>query len=217
MAHPQSPRIKIFVADDHEVVCLGLRALFDKTPDINLEDQASDGHELLKKINSRKCNLLLYEIGIPGPDGLDILKKIRAEKPELPVLIFSCLPEEQHGLRYIRAGAAGYLPKTFPANQLIEAIRTVSQGRKYISPSLAEKLANNLETDSEKPLHHSLSDREFQVFCMIASGKTVSEIARELSLSVPTISTYRTRILEKMKLKNNSQLTHYAATNGLIG
>jgi len=153
---------------------------------------------------------------MPGKDGLDTLKELKNLKPELPVLVFTVFPEEQYAVRILKAGAAGYLNKESEPEEMLDAIRKVSQGRKYISPGLAELLAANLDISGETPIHDSLSDREFQVMCMIASGKTISDIAKELSLSINTISTYRIRILEKLNLKNNAEITHYALKNRLV-
>jgi DNA-binding NarL/FixJ family response regulator len=153
---------------------------------------------------------------MPGRSGLDILKELKSEKPELSVLILSMHPEEQYAVRVLKAGASGYLTKESAPDELIAAIRKASIGRKYISSSLGEKLAFDLEIDAERPLHETLSDREYEVICMIASGKTISEIAKKLFLSVKTISTYRSRILEKMRMKSNAELTHYALKNRLV-
>jgi DNA-binding NarL/FixJ family response regulator len=154
---------------------------------------------------------------MPGRSGLEILKDLKSEKPKLPVLILSIYPEEQYAVRALRAGASGYMTKASAANELIAAIRKISAGGKYISASLAEKLAFYLDGDATRPPHETLSDREYQVMLMIASGKTVTEIADELCLSVKTISTYRTHILEKMKMKNNAEITLYAVQNKLVG
>jgi len=153
---------------------------------------------------------------MPGMDGLDVLKQLKIEKPRIPVIILTVYPEAQYALRILRAGASGYLTKESASSELIAAIRKVQRGGKYISPSLAEKIAFALDTDSEKMLHETLSDREYQVLQMIASGKTVTEIAEELNLSVKTISTYRARILEKMNMKTNAELTRYTFQNRLI-
>jgi DNA-binding NarL/FixJ family response regulator len=153
---------------------------------------------------------------MPGRSGLDILKELKSEKPELSVLILSMHPEEQYAVRVLKAGASGYLTKESAPEELITAIKKASKGRKYVSSSLAEKLAWYLEIDDERPLHEALSDREYEVMCMIASGKTITEIAEKLFLSVKTISTYRSRILEKMRMKSNAELTHYAIKHGLV-
>jgi two-component system, NarL family, invasion response regulator UvrY len=216
MLTTETKNIKVLLADEHPIACQGIQCVFEHTPDITIEEEVTNVPDLLKKVGETKFNMVLFDISMSGFGGLDVLKTIRSERPDLPVLIFSSLPEDQYALRCLKAGAAGFLPKTCSKKQLIETIRKVAEGRKYVSPALVEKLACDLDFDSEKPLHQSLSDREYQVFCMIASGKTVSEIATELSLSVPTISTYRGRILEKMKLSNNSQLAYYAIKSGLI-
>jgi len=153
---------------------------------------------------------------MPGRSGLDVIKQLKNEKPELYVLVLSIHPEEQYAVRVLKAGASGYLTKESATDELIEAIQKVSTGKKYISSSLAEKLAFDLEIGAEKPLHENLSDREYEVMCMIASGKMMKMIAEELFLSVKTISTYRSRILEKMKMKSNAELTHYAIKHGLV-
>jgi DNA-binding NarL/FixJ family response regulator len=153
---------------------------------------------------------------MPGRSGLDILKELKAEKPGVAVLMLSMYPEEQYAVRALKAGASGYLTKESVPDELIAAIRKVSAGGKYVSSSLAEKLAYDLEADVEKPLHETLSDREYQVMCMIAKGETIKEIADKLYLSIKTISTYRSRILEKMKMKNNAELMHYAIKHGLV-
>ncbi len=208
--------IKILLADDHTIVREGLKQILAETPDMVVVDEAKNGQEVLDKIQQNEHDVVLLDISMPGRSGLDVLKQIKSERPKTAVLVLSMYSEEQYALRALKAGASGYLTKESAPDKLIEAIRKVSEGRKYISPSVAEKLAFNLELGEEKPPHESLSDREYQVMCMIASGKTVKEIASDLALSVKTISTYRTRILEKMGLRNNSALTHYAVQNRLV-
>jgi DNA-binding NarL/FixJ family response regulator len=193
-----------------------LKQILAETPDMVVVDEASNGHEVLTKVMKHDYSVILLDISMPGKSGLDVLKELKNERPKLPVLILSMYPEEQYAVRVLRAGASGYLTKEGAPEELIYAIRKVVQGKKYVSASLAEKLVFDLDGDSQKPLHESLSDREFQVLCMIASGKTVSDISEELALSVKTISTYRTRLLEKMKMKNNAELTHYAVQNRLV-
>ena len=208
--------IKIIIVDDHAVVRKGLKQIFDETPDLKVIDEAGTGNELIDKIRKKKYDVVLLDISMPGRDGLDTLKEIKSIRSELPVLIFTVYPEDQYAVRVLRAGAAGYINKESEPEELIEAIRKVARGRKYISPFLAELLASNLETGGETPLHENLSDREFQVMCKIASGKKVTQIAQELSLSINTISTYRNRILEKMNLKSNAEITHYSIKNNLV-
>jgi two-component system, NarL family, invasion response regulator UvrY len=208
--------IKILLADDHTIVREGLKQILAETPDMVVVDEAKNGQEVLDKIHQNDHDVVLLDISMPGRSGLDVLKQIKTEKPRMAVLVLSMYSEEQYALRALKAGASGYLTKESAPDKLIEAIRKVSEGRKYISPSVAEKLAFNLELGEEGPPHENLSDREYQVMCMIASGKTVKEIAADLALSVKTISTYRTRILEKMGLRNNAALTHYAVQNRLV-
>jgi DNA-binding NarL/FixJ family response regulator len=212
--------IRILIADDHTddhtIVREGLKQIISETPDMTVADEAIDGHEVLNKALKNDYDVVVLDITMPGINGLDVLKQIKSQKPELPVLILSVHPEEQYAVRVFRAGASGYLTKESAPDELIAAIRKVSVGKKYVSPSLAEKLALELEIDHEKPIHETLSDREYQVMCMIASGKTVKEIAEEFFLSVKTISTYRARILEKMNMKNNAELTYYAVKHGLV-
>ncbi len=208
--------IKIIVVDDHTIVREGLRRILVDTPDIVVADEASNGEEVIKKVGNNDYDLILLDISLPGRSGLDVLKQLKCSRPKVPILILSIHPEEQYALRSLRAGAAGYLTKQNSPDELIDAIRRVARGRKYITSSLAEKLAFELEVDVQKLPHETLSDREYQVMCMIGSGKTVKEIAEALSLSVKTISTHRDRILKKMHMKNNAQLTYYAIKNALV-
>lgn len=208
--------LKIIIADDHTIVREGLKQILAETSDMVVVDEASNGQELLNKLMKNDYDIVILDIYMPGRSGLDILKEIKTQKPELHILVLSMYPEEQYAVRTLKAGASGYLTKESASEELISAIRKVATGSKYITPTLAEKLAFNLKINSEKPAHEILSDREYQVMCMIASGKTVTEIAKELFLSVKTISTYRQRILEKMSLKNNAEITRYALKNQLV-
>jgi DNA-binding NarL/FixJ family response regulator len=208
--------INILIADDHAIVRKGLKQILAETSDMVVTGEASNGYEVLEKVRNGHFDVLLLDISMPGRSGLDILKELKAERPKLPVLVLSMYPEEQYAIRVLKAGASGYLTKESAPDELVVAMRKVAQGKKYVSPSLAEKLAFDLEMDTTKPLHEMLSDREYQVLCMIASGKTVGEIAENLSLSAKTISTYRARILDKMNMKNNAELTHYAIQNKLV-
>jgi len=208
--------IKILIADDHAIVREGLKQIVAETSDMMVADEASSGHEVLDKVRSNEYTVVVLDISMPGGDGLNILKQIKKEKLKLPVLVLSVHPEEQYAVRVLKAGAAGYLTKESAPGELISAIRRVSSGRKYVSSLLAEKLAFDLQSEGETSLHETLSDREFQVMCMIASGKRVKDIGEELCLSVKTISTYRSRILEKMRMKNSAELTHYALKHGLV-
>jgi two-component system invasion response regulator UvrY len=208
--------VKILVADDHAIVREGLKQIVADTSGLAVTGEAASEQETLELLRKHDFDVVLLDIAMTGRGGLEVLKQIKQEKPELPVLILSMYPEEQYAVRALKMGAAGYLTKVSAPDELIKAIKKIATGRKYVSNSLAEKLAFNLEVDTEKPLHECLSDREFQVMCMIASGKTVKNIAEKLSLSVNTISTYRFRILDKMRMKTNSELTHYAIKNRLV-
>ena len=207
--------IKILIADDHAIVRKGLKQILEEMPGKVSSDEARNGQEVLQKTWDDNYDMVLLDISMPGNSGLDILKQLKSEQPDLKILILSMHPEEQYAIRALKAGASGYLTKESTPNELVKAIRKISAGKKYVSASLAETIASHLDVMSEKPLHEILSDREFEVMRNIASGKTVKEIAGELSLSVKTISTYRARILEKMKMKNNAQLTYYAIHNKL--
>lgn len=208
--------IHILIADDHMVVRKGLKQiLLEEFLDANVEE-ASNGNELLKKINLEKWNIVICDLSMPGRGGLEVLKQLKQEQPRLPVLILSMHPEDQYAIRVLRAGASGYLTKESAPAELVKAVKQILNGRKYITESMAEKLATGINQGNSESLHATLSDREFAVFKLIASGKTVSEIAEILSLSVPTVSTYRARMLEKMNMKNNSELTHYAVQQGLV-
>jgi two-component system, NarL family, invasion response regulator UvrY len=210
-------KVKILIADDHPIVREGYKKILDDTADMVVADEAENGQEVLECIRKKEFDLILLDISMPGRSGLEVLKELKSLKPKLPVLILSIYPEEQYAIRAFRAGASGYLTKASAPHELITAIRKISQGGRYISSSMAEKLTYYLNADAAKPPHEMLSDREYQVMLMIASGKTVTEIADELCLSVKTISTYRTHIIEKMKLKNNAEITLYAIQNKLVG
>jgi two-component system, NarL family, invasion response regulator UvrY len=207
--------LKILIADDHPVFRRGLKQIIAETTDIVVADEAADGLEVLNKVKVGDFDVVLLDISMPGKTGIDVLAQLKYERPKLPVLMLSMHPEEQYAVRALRAGASGYLTKESAPDELVGAIRKVSTGGKYVSASLAEKLASIVQKEGEELPHQTLSDRELHVMCLIASGKTVSEIAKGLSLSVKTISTYRSRILEKMKMKNNAELTRYAINNDL--
>ena len=208
--------INILIADDHAIVREGLKQIASETTDIAVNGEAISGHQVLKLIKTNDYDVVLLDIAMPGRGGIETLKQIKLEKPTLPVLVLSMYPEEQYAVRALRAGASGYLTKESAPEELVAAIRKVALGGKYISSSLAERLAIGMEKETEKTLHEMLSDREYQVVLMIASGKTVKEIADELSLSVKTISTNRSRALRKMGMKNNAELTYYVIKEGLI-
>jgi DNA-binding NarL/FixJ family response regulator len=208
--------IRILIADDHAVVREGLKQIVQETSDMVVNGEAATGQQVLNLIAEDDWDVVLLDINMPGRSGLDILKQLRLEKPGLPVLMLTMYPEEQYAVRALRAGASGYLTKESIPDELISAIRKVSAGRKYISSSLAEKLAYDLDLDKEVPIHESLSDREYEVMCMIAKGDAVKDIADKLCLSIKTISTYRSRILNKMHMKKNAELMHYAIKHKLV-
>ena len=208
--------LRVLIADDHEIVRKGLGKVLVETLQPIKVDEAGNGQEALSKILRSGYDLVVLDLKMPGKSGLDVLKEIKQHRPKLPVLILSMHPEEQFAIRAIRAGAAGYLTKECAEDELVLAIRKALKGERYISGSLAQILAGELDSDSEKPLHEVLSDREYQVMLMIASGKPVGAIAEELCLSVKTISSYRTNILLKTRMKNNAEITHYAIQNKLV-
>lgn len=208
--------IKILIADDHAIVRQGLKMILAETGDLVVAGEAANGQEVLDHIHKEDWDLVILDLAMPGRDGLYTLKELKRERPKLPVLVLSIYPEEQYAVRLFKAGVSGYLTKESAPEELIAAIRKVSQGKKYVSPTLAEKLAYYLDEDADKPLHEKLSDREYQVMLMIAGGKTVKEIADELAFSEKTISTYRVRALKKMDMKHNAAFTYYAVKHGLI-
>ncbi len=207
--------VKVLIADDHAIVRRGLKQILEEQPDIKVLGEAQNAQEVLEKIRSENWDALILDISMPGRTGLEILKEIKQERPKLPVLVLSVHAEDQYALRVLKGGASGYLTKETAPAQLVDALRKVLRGGKYISGALAEKMAFDLE-HAERPPHQLLSDREYQVLCLIASGKTVKEISQNLVLSEKTVSTYRVRILEKMQMKSNAELTHYAIKNNLV-
>ena len=208
--------LRILLADDHEVVRKGLVKVLAEILQPIKVDEANNGQEALGKVLKSEYDLVVLDIKMPGKSGLDVLKEIKQHKPKLPVLILSMHPEEQFAIRAMRAGASGYLTKECAGDELALAVRKTLKGERYISSTLAEILAGDLTNDSGKPLHEILSDREYQVMLMIASGKPVGAIAKELRLSAKTISSYRTNILLKTRMKNNAEITHYAIQNNLV-
>jgi DNA-binding NarL/FixJ family response regulator len=216
MTHTPSDQIRVVIADDHPIVMEGFINVIAKSPDIMVVGEAENGHVLLDKIRTLNPDVVVTDVDMPKKSGWDAMAEIKATWPKLPVLILSVFPEEEYAIEFFRAGASGYLNKMTSVGFLCSAIRTLAKGKKYISPELSEKLALDLGKDTEKHPHENLSPREFQVMCKIAWGKTAKEISEELSLSGTTISTYRSRILEKMNLKNNAQLIHYAFKHGLL-
>jgi len=208
--------LKVLISDDHTLVRKGLRHILLDTKDVGVVDEARDGKETISKVCAHDYDVVLLDISLPGRSGIDVLKQLKALKPKLPVLILSMHPEEQYAVRSLKAGASGYLTKESAPDELLEAVQRLAKGGKFITPSLAEKLASEVGGKSENMPHETLSDREYQVMCMIASGKTVKEISVDLDLSAKTISTHRARILEKMGMKNNANLTYYAIKLGLV-
>lgn len=208
--------IKVLIADDHTILRAGLKRILSEPDDIEVAGEASDSREVVKKVCEDGYHVLLLDISMPGVSGLDIIKDLKSEHPDLAILVLSTFPEEQYAMRVMKAGASGFLNKEGAPDMLIGAIRKVAAGGKYISPSLAERVFFDLDVDMKKAPHERLSPREYQVMCMISSGRTVTEIANELSLSVKTISTNRARLLQKMGMKSNAEITHYAIKNNLV-
>jgi DNA-binding NarL/FixJ family response regulator len=208
--------IKILIADDHSLIREGLKKILKGASDIRVTAEAQDSQEVLEQVRKTSFDLVVLDLSFPGRSGLEILRDLKQEYPKLPVLILSMHPEDRFATRSLMAGASGYLTKDCAAEELIRAIRRVVGGRKYVSASLSEQLASQLETDAGKPLHETLSNREYEVLCMIALGKTAKDLAGELSLSVNTVNTYRARILKKMKMTKNAELIRYALQNQLV-
>jgi DNA-binding NarL/FixJ family response regulator len=212
----EKPSIRVFIADDHAIVREGLKQILAEQRDIVVCGEAETGLDALKLFHKSRCNVVLLDISLPDRNGIEVLKQIKSDRPDLAVLMLSMHREDQYAIRSLKAGASGYLTKQSAPRELVNAIRQVAEGQRYVSAQLAQVLAAQLGEDHDKPAHQGLSDREYQTLTMIASGKTVSEIARELSLSVKTVSEYRSRLLSKMKLKTSAELTHYAIRNQLI-
>lgn len=208
--------IKILIADDHAIIRRGLNQIVAGEADMEVAGEAETAQQALDFARERRCDVVVLDINMPGRSGLDVLRELKHERPGLPVLVLSVHPEEQYGVRVLKAGAAGYLTKESAPEQLVQAIRKVYRGGKYVSEALTERLVFELRSDADRPPHAALSDREYEVMRLVASGKTVGEIAGLLSLSVKTISTYRARILKKMNMKNNAELTTYVIHNRLL-
>ncbi|GIZ52700.1 response regulator [Noviherbaspirillum aridicola] len=209
--------IKVLIADDHAIVREGLRQILTDNKDITVAGDAENGNDAIKLARKSDADVLLLDISMPDRSGIEVLKQVRKDNPRLAVLMLSMHREDLYAIRSLKAGAAGYMNKQSAPAELVDAIRLVAAGKKYISPALAQELANHVgDENREVPPHETLSDREYQTLVMIASGKTVSDIAAELALSVKTISMYRSRLLQKMKLRHNAELTHYAIKNHLV-
>ncbi len=209
-------KIKILIADDHAIVREGLKQIVAEEKDMLVAGEAENTYELMKLLKNHSWDIIVLDINMPGKNGLEALKDIKLFYPNLPVLILSMFSEDQYGLRAIKAGASGYLKKVSAPTELVNAIRKIVSGRKYINQQLAEKLADSFNNEKKEAPHEKLSDREYQILCNIASGKSAEEIAEDLSISINTVYSYRNRILEKMSMKSNVELTKYAIQNKLI-
>ena len=208
--------IRVLIADDHAIVREGLKQIIGDSALITVAGEAENAQQAIQKVREGGFDVLLLDISMPDRNGIDVLKQVKKELPSLPVLMLTMHREDQYAIRAMKAGASGYLTKQSAPSELVNALQLVATGRKYITPSLAEEMANQIGDDPGKPLHETLSDREYQTLIMIASGKTVTEIAAELALSVKTISMYRARLLQKMRLRHNAELTHYAMRHKLV-
>jgi DNA-binding NarL/FixJ family response regulator len=209
-------KIHVLIADDHAIVRQGLKQILSETDDLIIAGEADDGAEALQLARQQQWDVFLLDVTMPNRNGIDTLKQLKKEFPRLPVLMLSMHPEEQYAVRAIKAGASGYLTKQSAPEQLVTAIRQVAQGKKYVSPTVAMQLADAIASDSEKPLHELLTDREFEVFRMIAVGRPLTQIAEELNLAVATISTFRARIIEKTGLRSNAEMIRYGLEHGLV-
>jgi two-component system invasion response regulator UvrY len=207
---------RVLIADDHAILRRGLKEILARELEGAVCGEAKNAQEVLAKVQSDQWDLVILDLSMPGRSGLDVLRDIKGMRPKLPILVLSMHPEDQYGKRILKAGASGYMNKESAPEELIKAIRKVLAGGRYVSPALAEKLVMDLNEDITRPVHEALSDREFEVLRMIASGKTVTQIAENLHLSVATVSTYRARILEKMKMTTTAQIMHYALSNHLV-
>jgi DNA-binding NarL/FixJ family response regulator len=208
--------IDILVVDDHALIRKGMRQILDDTKDVRVTGEAECGAQAVRMAQENRYDVVLLDITMPDRNGIDVLKQLKLNHPSLPVLMLSMHPEEQYAVRSMKAGAAGYLSKQSAPTQLVTAIRQVAAGKKYISSELAEQLADGLSQGYQELLHQTLSNREYQTLCLMASGKSLSEIAEAMSLSAKTVSVYRARLLEKMKLRNNAEAVRYAINNHLI-
>jgi DNA-binding NarL/FixJ family response regulator len=208
--------VRIVVADDHTIVREGLKQILAGQPDFQVVAEASDGHEALKRVREVEFDVLLLDMSMPGKSGVELIKQVKSEKPKLRILVLTMHEEHQYAVRAIRAGASGYLTKEGASSQLVTALRKVASGGAYISAEVAEQLALNAMPDATGPLHERLSDREFQVFTMIAQGKSVSEIAERLNLSVKTVSTHKANLLQKMNMTTQGELIRYALEHNLV-
>jgi two-component system, NarL family, invasion response regulator UvrY len=207
---------RMLIVDDHAVVRHGVKQILSEQFQGAFIGEAQNAEEMMDQVRKTDWDIVVLDVGMPGKGGLDALKELKQLRPKLPALVLSAYPEDQLALRMLKAGASGYLSKDSAPNELVEAMRKILSGGKFVSSAVAELLALNLESDFEKPLHEQLSDREYQVMCLIAVGKSLKDISDDLCVSISTVNTYRARILEKMQLKNNTELTHYAIENRLV-
>ena len=212
----QLSRIRVLLADDHTMFREGVKQVLSSTAEIEVVDEAGNAQQVFEKLQRKHCDVVVLDISMPGRDGIEVLKQLRSLDPHLHVLVLSMYPEDQYAFRAIKAGASGYLTKNKASSELIEAIRRIASGRRYISAEVAEQLAIDVERDVDRPLHQRLSDREYQVMLLIGSGKTVKEISQELSISVSSVSTRRSRILKKLGVKTSAEIAHYAIKHNLV-
>jgi two-component system invasion response regulator UvrY len=209
--------INVMIADDHALFRKGIKSILDTTPNIRLIDEAANGAELIDKLGSKKhIHLLILDVTMPGRSGIDMVADIRAVRPDLPILVLSMHEEEQYAVRALKSGCRGYIAKSSPPEELIEAIQKISMGEKYISSKVAQNIAEYLSRDNVKKPHETLSNREYDILCNIARGKSATEIAENLNLSIKTVSTYKMRICKKISCKNDADMTRYAIENGLV-
>ena len=208
--------IRVVVADDHTIVREGLKQILAAADDLEVVGEASDGHEAMERVRALDFDLLLLDMSMPGKSGIEVIKQVHAEKPKVKILVLSMHEEQQYAVRAIRAGASGYLTKESAARQLVDAIRKIAAGGAFISAEVAQQLALGAMPGATGPLHAALSDREYQVFMLIAEGKSISDIAEQLNLSVKTVSTHKANVLQKMNMTTTGELIRYAITNGLV-
>jgi len=208
--------LRVLIADDHPVVRQGVKQILTEELELQQFGEARNAKEVLENVSRKKWDILILDINLPDMNGLEILRQLKKVHPDLPVLVLTVFDEDQIAIRVLKAGASGFVTKETMPNELIAAVKKIHSGGRYVSPSLAEKLVFNIYSEDEKPVHHRLSNREYQVICLIAAGKSVKQIAEELYLSIQTIRTYRTRILEKMEMGTDADLIHYAIQHGLI-
>ena len=209
--------IRIIIADDHIIVCRGLKQIVAEESDMTVVGEAHSAEELLALVRERPCDVVVTDISMPGRTGLEAMEEIKCERPALPVLVLSMHPDDQYALRALKLGASGYLTKEGASEELVRAIRTVVTGGTYVRPSIAAMLVSSLATDTGRPRHEELSERELKILCMLAAGKSIGMISAELSANLGTVRSWRDRILEKMGLRNNAELILYAISHGLVG